>query len=338
MKIDYFLMLLTNRSRNCYTWFLMTIRVYASGSMMSNMQLCDVQLTIMKTTALNHFIASTYLSILAAIPAILGNALCIFIHIKTRSLHSPSNILVCALCISDLAVGIVAQPLSISTTIAVETGHKFENLWMLAGTAIISSSSVSCLLTFLVTADRYFAICHPLRYYEFATAKNYKIISSIAFCISSSMGPICSLLYINVLPYLATVQYLVMCTMVLMYVMIYRAIVHQRKSIRSTRHIAVENRNSAIQHKRERDKAYVIAVILTAFIICYLPMSIVYSLSTRFSPNPCFKGANQLVVTTWGSFFVLMNSSINPFVYSLMLKDVKTAIRHRFQSSFFCRR
>ena len=287
----------------------------------------------MSTSSVNYFTAFTSLSIITAIPAILGNALCLLIYIKTPNFHSPSNVLLCALCISDLIVGLVAQPLSIATTIAIESGYVFENLWRSAGVVITSLSNVSCLLTLLVTTDRYLAICHPLRYYEFATAKKYKILAIIAFTVSTPMGPICFLLQLNIFPYLAAVQFLVICLMLFIYAKIYRAIIYQRKSVASIKCIGSRKSDVAVYHKREKNKAHMIMIILLVFIICYFPMSAVYSFMTSRNVHPCSNSKGTLIAATWGTFFVMMNSSINPFVYWLVFKDVKKAIRHQFDNS-----
>ena len=159
------------------------------------MQRCEVQRRITSSSAVNYFTAFTSLSI---ITTILNNAPCLLIYIKTPHPHSPSNVLLCALCISDVIAGLVAQPPSISTTITIESGYEFENLSRSAGVVITSSSNVLCLLTLLVTTDHYLAICHLLQYYEFATVMKHKILAFIVFTVSTLVGPICFLLQLNI--------------------------------------------------------------------------------------------------------------------------------------------
>ena len=121
----------------------------------------------MTETSAQHFIiiANCVVNLALAFVAIAGNGLVLNGVWKTPSLRSPSNLLLCGLASTDLSVGLIAQPISITEGI-VGLYSRCENLKLildkadatiglfLAGTSLFTMTGISI--------DRLIAIVKPL--------------------------------------------------------------------------------------------------------------------------------------------------------------------------------
>ncbi|XP_071394402.1 trace amine-associated receptor 13c-like [Centroberyx affinis] len=94
-----------------------------------------------------------------------------------RQLHTPTNILLLSLAVSDLLVGLLVMPVAIST---------LHSCWYLGNLIcalfqfvcfILTSASVGNMV--LISVDRYAAICYPLRYSSMITNSRVKICARV---------------------------------------------------------------------------------------------------------------------------------------------------------------
>jgi len=122
---------------------------------------------------LDWYIANSVLCAILAIATTMTN-LCILITIwRTSYLHTPSNVILFFLALSDLGVGLLAQPLAVVNTVAKIQG--------VINTACISGAAVAALSTYLcgvsllnvtaVSIDRHLAMHLHLRYKQLVTNK-----------------------------------------------------------------------------------------------------------------------------------------------------------------------
>lgn len=122
---------------------------------------------------LDWYIANSVLCAILAIATTMAN-LCILIIIwRTSYLHTPSNVILFSLALSDLGVGLLAQPVAVVNTVA--------KIQRLINTACISGEAVAALSTYLcgvslltvtaVSIDRYLALHLHLRYKQLVTNK-----------------------------------------------------------------------------------------------------------------------------------------------------------------------
>uniref|UniRef100_A0A3B4YTY5 G-protein coupled receptors family 1 profile domain-containing protein n=1 Tax=Seriola lalandi dorsalis TaxID=1841481 RepID=A0A3B4YTY5_SERLL len=102
-----------------------------------------------------------------------------------RQLHSPTNLLILSLAVSDLLVGLLLMPVEIFFTEACWfLGELMCALYYVA-VFTITSSSVGNMV--LISIDRYLAICDPLRYTTRVTLGRTRICVCLCW--------ICSVLY-----------------------------------------------------------------------------------------------------------------------------------------------
>ncbi|XP_068757258.1 melanocortin receptor 5-like [Montipora capricornis] len=125
-----------------------------------------------------HFILPIAFSVVLAIFAIVGNILILIALHKQRSLHPPSRLLLRSLAVSDLLVGIVAEPARVAYWISLE--NKSWNVCAYFFDVGHVTSVVLCNVTLsIVTAisvDRLLALLLGLRYRQVATVERVYVV------------------------------------------------------------------------------------------------------------------------------------------------------------------
>ena len=110
--------------------------------------------------------ACVVLGVLICFSALFGNCSILVTLWRTPSLHSVTNILLASLALSDLAVGLVVQPLYITFLLKKDLRSRFEIVFTVL-------TSFLCLASFFTTAaigvDRLLALQLHLRYETVAT-------------------------------------------------------------------------------------------------------------------------------------------------------------------------
>ena len=112
--------------------------------------------------------------------AFLGNLAVIMAVIKTPSLQTPCNILLCSLAITDCLTGVIVQPLFVAWRlmahrIYVSCDHQVElfKVYWVSATAFTGWSFANHTIA---SFDRYYAISKPLVYHVNVTKKGNDVI------------------------------------------------------------------------------------------------------------------------------------------------------------------
>ena len=265
------------------------------------------------------------IDILPALWTIAGNAICIFTFAKTRSLHTPSNTLVGALCVTDLYAGLVLQPLLLTSCLMIPTNTDISRMVTSLATCLYFGGQLSFALTYLVTIDRYIAICHPFRYTEFVTIRKYLYVVSITVfsCFMTTAFDI----YYRRGAYVSSlaIQGLMTPQVVICYMLISRAICRQRKVQVSVGNIEGQDRAQIRKHKEDKRKAYTIGIIVVTYLVCCGPQMVVYLFILDVKDSYCNFSSNNFTISIGLHVLFLLNSVINPIVYSLRIKEIRNA-------------
>ena len=122
------------------------------------------------------FVINAVVHIPFSLIATVGNSLILVSFSRTPSLLSPSNVLLTGLAISDLCVGLIAQPLYITSkfqhhiypTQTISVLNKVDVVFHFFSRMLCA---VSFLIVLFLSVDRFLAVHFHLRYHEIVTVR-----------------------------------------------------------------------------------------------------------------------------------------------------------------------
>ena len=272
----------------------------------------DVYSVLAITTALNIFTFPF---------AILLNSL-VIVAVKTkRHLRTKSNISLACLATTDFAVGLIVQPLAITSFSLFFIGSSPQT--MTSSFVWVSSAvgqtciAASLLHLMLMSGERYLAIKHSFAYQN-------GLVTEARIIIASSMAWICAAIVygirvsifreISVVIILAVISIVVYC-----HVVIYKEV------RRNTQQIIANQVSLAVKEKLLKNKRAfntTVVIVLTLF-LCYIPIWIWLILFIFFN------GENSSDLGQIAFFPIIflqaLNSSINPLIYTARIRHFRVA-------------
>ena len=261
-------------------------------------------------------IANCILNAPVMLLSIIGNALVLVAILRTPSIRSPSVIFLCNLAVSDLLVGLVVEPAYIAEQIVrtVTVPQKAVKTMGFAG------CSVSLWTITAITVDRFLALHYHLQYPNLMTTSRaiYTIITIWCIITLFSFSILWSLRIYYVLAAFCITICLLVC--LVCFIKIYRIVRRHQLQIHVQQQ-AVENSTDAKNHhiRQSTRSAKNIFIYFVAMILCYSPFSIVVIISG-------FASVDFKVLQTFPFTVVLMNSSINPFLYCWRMTELRSAV------------
>ncbi len=100
--------------------------------------------------------------------AFLSNLVAIVAVVRTRSLHRPSNILLCSLAFADCLSGVITQPLFIARRLMLHRAHESCDyqleLYILHRSTIRLTNLLAFVNVLVMSFDRHSALSKPLQY------------------------------------------------------------------------------------------------------------------------------------------------------------------------------
>ena len=272
----------------------------------------DVYSVLAITTALNIFTFPF---------AILLNSL-VIVAVKTkRHLRTKSNISLACLATTDFAVGLIVQPLAITSFSLFFIGSSAQTMtssFVWVSSAVGQTCTAASLLhLLLMSGERYLAIKHPFAYEN-------GLVTEARIIIASSMAWICAAIVygirvsifreISVVIILAVISIVVYC-----HVVIYKEV------RRNTQQIIANQVSLAVKEKLLKNKRAfntTVVIVLTLF-LCYIPTCVWLMVLISFN------GENSSDVRHIAyfpiTFLVLLNSSINPLIYTARIRHFRVA-------------
>ena len=266
-----------------------------------------------------------------SLTATVGNLLVIAAVWKTPALQTPSNVLLCCLALTDLGVGVLAQP---STAIyEIASFGKHVKVACIAGVVAESAAWTLSTITFLtitvISIEKYLALYLHLRYQELVT--NSRVLK--VFVLLWPLVILLSLLRIwfwqeawfQSLKTTGVFLFGGACFVAtpFAYFKIFKLVRHHQLRIhelnRVTSHGGKRNHVNLVKYRKSIMAN--LAVLLTLF-ICYLPFIIVEYL-TRVAPFTSF----LLISHHIGAILIFISSSLNPVLLYWRLGEVRRAIK-----------
>ncbi|XP_072253823.1 trace amine-associated receptor 13c-like [Leuresthes tenuis] len=254
-----------------------------------------------------------------------------------RQLHTPTNILLLSLAVSDFLVGLMTMP----GEIILNT-----SCWFLGDlmcflynylSYIITSASVGDMV--LISIDRYVAICDPLHYPTRVTERRVKL----CVCLCWFCSAVYSLLFVKddltllgrhnscygecvvFIDYisgsidLVLTFFLPVSVITVLYMRVFVVAVSQARAMRS--HVTAAKLQLSVTIKTKKSElkaATILGVLMIVFLICFIPY---YCVS--------LVGADLLNSSSASFVFYLfyLNSCLNPVIYTLFYPWFRKAIK-----------
>ncbi|XP_040918828.1 trace amine-associated receptor 13c-like isoform X1 [Toxotes jaculatrix] len=252
-----------------------------------------------------------------------------------RQLHTPTNLFLLSLAVSDFLVGLLVMPFQILLT---------EPCWLLGDLVcslyhLLPSITVysSLLNMVLISVDRYVAICDPLHYPTRITQKRVQIC--VLLCWVYSVFYSFVLLYDNlkqpgryrscygecVINIIGAVDLVLsfiipITAIIVLYARVFVVAVSQARAMRS--HIAavtLQHSETVTAQRSELKAARTLGVLVAVFLMCYCPFYCVslsgYTLEIGSSTE------------VFMSFLILSNSCLNPVIYAFLYPWFRKSVK-----------
>ena len=254
------------------------------------------------------------------ITACLGNSLILAALHKDSSLHPPSKLLLRSLTITDLCVGVASQPLIIGYILST-LSEKWELCRVIETFVFVVNTIFPGVSLFTLTAigvDRLLALLLRLRYRQVVTVSRVRVSVFLFWLLSSLVGII--------FVWSAYLYFIVSGGVVLLnvtistycYTRIFRTMQLQQAQVQDT----LGSQNIGLNMARYKKTVFNALWIHITLTMCYLPFIVVTVVITIGG----FRKSLFLVEFVTVSL-VYVNSSLNPFIYCWVIKEVRQAVK-----------
>ena len=274
------------------------------------------------------------LHIFLSITAFLGNTLILVALHKETSLHPPSKLLFRNLAITDLCVGVIAQPLAV--TYLMSAVKERWDICYYSYSAEVFSGHTSCVVSLLsvstISVDRLLSLLLGLRYRQVVTLRR-TYITVINLWILSIIGA--STIFWNRLitswwQYLITALCLI--TTIFAYAKIFFSLRHNQIPVQN--HVAQGQPSQAIPAlniSRYKKAVYSAMWVQGTLVACYVPFGIAVALTPQRGMT-----LSVYLVRRFTVALLYSNSSLNPLLYCWKVREVRQAVKETLRQ-LFCR-
>ena len=266
------------------------------------------------------------LNIFLSLTAILGNSLILVALRKESSLHPPSKLLYRNLATTDLLVGLVTHPLSV--TYRISSIYKQWNLCRYARSAGYLSSYALCGVSLLtmttISVDRLLALLLGLRYKRIVTLKRTYIIVATVW-VSSGVAALCYILNKRIVfRFLYIIVPLCLVISIAAYTKIFHTLHYNKARVQQQ-----SSQPNSLNILRYRKAVHSALSVQLALVVCYAPYIIVESVTARR------KTLSSHIVVIRGTVVALLyfNSTLNPFLYCWKISEVRKAVKQTIRQS-----
>ncbi|XP_046900189.1 trace amine-associated receptor 7c-like [Hypomesus transpacificus] len=207
-----------------------------------------------------------------------------------RQLHTPTNVLIFSLALTDLLVGAQMIPMEMITR-----SNPCWYLGRLMCALVPYSSGVFSVFSIwnlaLISVDRYIAVCEPLLYPSRVTMRR------IILC--CFLNWICSMIYCG-------------CIIIILYMIIFTVAISQARNIKSNS-VSIES-DLMKTSKSERKAAKTLSIVIVVYLLCFAP----------YFCSPFFADWSSLIAMIW---IAQMNSCLNPLIYAFFYPWFKKSVK-----------
>ncbi|XP_067050207.1 melanocyte-stimulating hormone receptor-like [Acropora muricata] len=264
----------------------------------------------MKTIDIDHrpfFVLIFSFNVLLAFTATLSNTLILIALHKVSSIHPPTKFLLRCLAVSDLCVGVVAQPLFAAFLMGIASGNwpileftlNFLNFFF-CGFSLTTAAAIS--------VDRLLALLLGLRYRHIVTLRR---VRCLVVCLFAGFVVVITSLFLSVFSY----------SKIFLKLRQHQAQVRQQ-------HVGQEQAPPAsgggipMNIERYKKIVYTIAWVQLALVLCYFLMFIFLGLAMATN---WYRKVSIFYVCA--STVVYFNSTLNPILFCWKIPEVRQAVK-----------
>ena len=261
-----------------------------------------------------------------AVTAIVFNSLTIQAIRKTPSLPKPLKTLLLSLAVSDVAVGLIAQPfLIVNLNIVFKTFPKM--LWVIQ----LALANASFLGIVALSLDRFLAVHLHLRYQELVTHKRI-LGQAISAWVFSALLPL-FYVWIDEIKKLINITIIIwsLCFIFItvISVRLYFAVRHHANQIQALQVQEAAQNGDLANASRLRKSAVSIFYVYFVFLACYLPFYCTFLAGDIFK---VFLISKNLFYFSQTLMFI--NSTLNPVIYCWRMRDIRRSIKDILRNIF----
>jgi len=269
--------------------------------------------------------------------AIMLNSVTIHALRKAALLPKPLKTMLLSLTVSDLGVGLLAQPMYVAVYVT-EMGKNTHNSSIYSTTRTVYSvtamvlSSASFLGVMAVSADRFLAIHLHLRYQELVTQKRAVAVVISVWMLSTFVSFVWMWIPKNI-TFAAIFATIAVCWLLItttLYYKIYAAVCRHASQISQTLQTHQAAQNGEMENAvRQRKTAVGPFFVYLAFWVCYLPNYCSLVVSIISGTSTTVQGWRLYTVT-----LVFLNSSLNPLIYCWKMRHIRHAFMDTLRNIF----
>ncbi|XP_068697821.1 melanocortin receptor 4-like [Montipora foliosa] len=261
-------------------------------------------------------------NIVLAFTATIGNVLVLYAVWKKPTLRSPSILLLCGLASTDLAVGLIAQPLFIGRSL-INLYSRSERLKLTFErgfkTIAFSLCGVSICIIAGTSLDRLIAILKPLQYPSIVTVRRVTCIFLAIWAICVVAGTIQIREERILLPLISSWIFIGFCVTVTCHATIFKFVRRHRIEIQNQAR-AFEGADTTASMASRQKSAFSSFIFFIVLAICYFPYLLVYIIYLSRDIRNGILGRSLATTVTF------MNSALNPFLYGWRVPQLRNAI------------
>ena len=275
-------------------------------------------------------------NVLLAICSSLGNILILIALHKETTLHAPSKLFLRSLAITDLLVGVISEPLTITYWMSAVRKRQ-DDCYNALFTSFIASyllCGMSLLTLTAISVDRLLALTLGLRYRQVVTVKKACACVIMFWIVSIT----CSAMYAQNVRITIWYSHIVIpvsfFTSVSSYTKIFWELHRHERQVRGNiiqREQSSNSSSAPLNISQYRKGVSSVIWLQVAVAVCYLPHGIITALWTYSGQSSAIIVLRQLTLT-----LVYFNSTLNPLLYCWKISEVRQLVKELLRRSFCC--
>ena len=190
--------------------------------------------------------------------------------------------------------------------------------------------SVSLQTVTLIGIDRFLSITLHLRYNQLVTPKRIIGVVASAWVFSLSIVFVVVFIEIRVGEIMLLVfSYVAMLSLCIVNFKVYSVARRHQAIIQSQAQVTAHHLSSTTNSARNVNLAVKVLYVFVVFLFCNLPYFIILTVLLISGPNVVLQGAIQ-----FSTVLVMLNSSLNPVVFGLKMKEIRQIIKRELKMLF----